>query len=113
MKVSQKLQIARDLVAQGWTAGALVRLGIDGRRRYCANGALNKAFSGSVTSDAEIRPDNELRLAQRLVAEAMHGPFLVGSDPTAVGRAICTWNDSQSGRHAQARVVAAFDAAIA
>ena len=113
MKVSQKLHIARDLVAQGWTAGALVRLGIDRRRKYCAMGALNKAFLGSSTSDAEIGPDDELRLAQRLVAEAMHGPFLVGSDPTAVRRAICTWNDSQFGRHAQARVVAAFDAAIA
>ena len=113
MKVSQKLQIARDLIAQGWTAGALVRLGIDGRRKYCARGALNKAFLGSATSDAEIRPDDELRLAQLLVAEAMRLPFLVGSDPTAVGRAICTWNDRQCGRHAHARVVAAFDAAIA
>jgi hypothetical protein len=113
MKVSQKLQVARNLVAQGWTAGTLASLGIDGRLKYCARGALNKAFLGSATSDAEIRPDDELGLAQRLVAEAMLGRFLVESDSTAVRVAIRTWNDSQFGRHAQARVVAAFDAAIA
>jgi hypothetical protein len=113
MKVSQKLQVARNLVAQGWTAGTLVSLGIDGRFKYCARGALNKAFLGRATSDAEFRPDDELRFAQRLVAEAMHDRFLVESDSTAVRVAICTWNDSQFGRHAQARVVAAFDAAIA
>jgi hypothetical protein len=112
MKVSQKLQVARNLVAQGWTAGTLVSLGIDGRFKYCARGALNKAFLGRATSDAEFRPDDELRLAQRLVAEAMHDRLLE-SDSTAVRVAICTWNDSQFGRHAQARVVAAFDAAIA
>jgi hypothetical protein len=113
MKVSQKLQVARNLVAQGWAAGTFASLGIDGRRKYCASGALNKAFLGSATSDAKIWPDDELRLAQWLVAEAMYGPLLVGTDPTAVRVAICRWNDSQSGRHAQARVVAAFDAAIA
>ena len=68
MTVSQKLQVARDLVAKGWLTGALVSLGIDGRLRYCARGALNKAFLGSATNDADIRPDDELRLAQRLVA---------------------------------------------
>ena len=113
LKVSQKLQVARNLVAQGWTTGALVSLGIDGRYRYCARGALNKAFLGRATTDAEFRPDDEFRFAQRLVAEAMHGQFLVESDSTAVREAIYIWNDSQAGWHAQARVVAAFDAAIA
>jgi hypothetical protein len=113
LKVSQKLQVARNLVAQGWTTGALVSLGIDGRYRYCARGALNKAFLGRATTDAEFRPDDEFRFAQRLVAEAMLGQFLSESDPTAVRQAIYTWNDSQVGWHAQARVVAAFDAAIA
>jgi hypothetical protein len=114
MKVSQKLQVARNLVAQGWMAGGLVSLGIDGRYKYCARGALNKAFFGRATTDAEFRPDDELRLAQRLVAEAMHGRFFVESDPTAVRVAIGTWNDSQLGTpHAHARVVAAFDAAVA
>jgi hypothetical protein len=113
MTVSQKLQVARDLVAQGWMTGALVSLGIDGRYKYCARGALNKAFLGRATSDAEYRPDDELRLAQRLVAEAMHDRSLVESDSTAVRVAICTWNDRQFGRRAHARVVAVFDAAIA
>jgi hypothetical protein len=114
MTVSQKLQVARDLVAHGWTAGGFVSLGIDGRYKYCARGALNKAFYGRATSDAEFRPDDELRLAQRLVAEAMQGQFLGESDSTAVRVAIRTWNDNQFGTpRAQARVVAAFDAAIA
>jgi hypothetical protein len=113
MTVSQKLQVARDLVAQGWTAGSLVSRGIDGRFKYCARGALNKAFLGRATTDAEFRPDDELRLAQRLVAEAMRGGFLVESDSTAVRATIRTWNDNQFGPGAQARVVAAFDAAIA
>ena len=114
MTVSQKLQVARDLVAQGWRTGALVSLGIDGRLRYCARGALNRAFLGRATTDAEFRPDDELRLAQRLVAEAMYGRSLVESDSSTVRVAIRTWNDSQLGTpHAQARVVAAFDTAIA
>jgi hypothetical protein len=113
MTVSQKLQVARNLVAQGWTGGALVSLGVDGRYKYCARGAINKAFLGRATSDAEFRPDDELRLAQRLVAEAMEGRFLIEPDPAAVRVAIRTWNDSLWGTtHAQARVVAAFDAAI-
>jgi hypothetical protein len=113
MTVSQKLQVARNLVAQGWTTGGLISLGIDGRYSYCARGALNKAFLGRATTDAELRPDDELRLAQRLVAEAMHGQFLAESDSAAVRVAISTWNDSQAGWHPKARVVAAFDAAIA
>jgi hypothetical protein len=113
MTVSQKLQVARNLVAQGWTTGGLVSLGIDGRYRYCARGALNKAFLGRATTDAEFRPDGELRLAQRLVAEAMHGRPLVESDSTSVPVAISTWNDRQAGWHPQSRVVAIFDAAIA
>lgn len=112
MTVSQKLQVARNLVAEGWTTGGFVSLGINGRYKYCARGALNKAFLGRATTDAELRPDGELRLAQRLVAEAMHGRDLVESD-SAVRVAIGTWNDSQAGWHPQARVVAAFDAAIA
>ncbi len=111
MKVSQKLRVARNLVAQGWITGGLVSRGIDGRFSYCARGALNKAFLGRATSEA--RPDDDLRLAQRLLAEAMHGPLLVGSDSMAVRRAISTWNDSQAGRDPKAHVVAAFDAAIA
>ena len=92
----------------------MVSRGIDGRYKYCARGALNKAFYGRATSDAEFRPDDELRLAQRLVAEAMQGRSLAESDSNAVRVAIRTWNDSQLGTpHAQARVVAAFDAAIA
>ena len=113
MTVSQKLQVARDLVAQGWRTGALVSLGIDGRLRYCARGALNKAFLGRATTDAEFSPDDELRLAQRLLTEAMFGRFPVESDSTPVPTAIATWNDSQFGRDAQARVLAVFDAAIA
>ena len=113
MTVSQKLQVARDLVAQGWRTGALVSLGIDGRLRYCARGALNKAFLGRATTDAEFSPDDELRLAQRLLTEAMFGRVPVESDSTPVPTAIATWNDSQFGRDAQARVLAAFDAAIA
>ena len=114
LTVSQKLQVARNLVAHGWTAGALIRRGIDGRYRYCARGALNRAFLGRATTDAEFRPDDELRLAQRLVAEAMYGRSLVESDSSTVRVAIRTWNDSQLGTpHAQARVVAAFDTAIA
>jgi hypothetical protein len=112
MTVSQKLQVARNLVAQGWTAGSLVSLGWDGRVRFCARGALNKAFLGSATTDAEFQPDDELHLAQRLVAEAMLGRYLVESDPAAARVAIREWNDSQFGRHGQERVVAAFDAAI-
>jgi hypothetical protein len=113
MTVSQKLQVARDLVAQGWAPGALVSRGMDGRFKYCARGALNKAFLGRATSDAEFRPDNELRLAQRLIAEAMLGRYLVESDSAAVRVVIRTWNDSQYGPGAQQRVVAVFDAAIA
>jgi hypothetical protein len=113
MTVSQKLQVARDLVAQGWTTGGLVSLGLDGRYKYCARGALNKAFLGRATTDAEFRPDDELRLAQRLLAEAMQGPFPGESDTRTVRVAISAWNDSQAGWHPQARVVAAFDAAIA
>ena len=113
MKVSQKLQVARNLVARGWTAGALVSLGIDGRYKYCARGALNKAFLGRATSKAELRPDDELRFAERLLAEAIHGPFLVGSGSTAIRRAITTWNDSRAGANPKVHVVAAFDMAIA
>ena len=113
MTVSQKLQLARDLVAQGWAPGALVSRGMDGRFKYCARGALNRAFLGRATSDAEFRPDDELLFAQRLVAEAMLGRFLVESDSAGVRMAIRTWNDSQFGPGAQQRVVAAFDAAIA
>jgi hypothetical protein len=113
MKVSQKLQVARNLVAHGWITCALVSLGMDGRFRYCARGAINEAFLGRATSDAETRPDDELRLAQRLVAEAMQGPLLAGSDSKAIRDAITKWNDSQFGWDAQARVVDAFDAAIA
>lgn len=113
MTVSQKMQVARDLVAQGWMSYALVSLGLNGRRRYCARGALNKAFLGRATSDAETQPDDQLQLAQRLVAEAMHGPSLVGADSKAVRDAITKWNDNQVGRVGQERVVDAFDAAIA
>ena len=113
LTVSQKLRVARDLVAQGWTAGGLVSLGMDGRYKYCARGALNKAFLGRATTDAEFRPDDELRLAQRLVAEAMYGRFLDEPD-SAVRVAISNWNDSQLGTpRAWTSVVAAFDAAIA
>jgi hypothetical protein len=112
-QVSQKLQVARNLVAQGWITGGYVSLGSDGQFRYCARGALNKAFLGRATSEAELRPDDELRLAQRLLAEAMHGPFHVGSDSTAIRHAISTWNDSRAGPNPKARVVAAFDTAIA
>ena len=113
MTVSQKLQVARNLIAQGWTSCALVSRGVDGRLRYCARGALNKAFLGRATTDAETSPDEELRLAQRLVAEAMQGPMQVGSDSKAIRDAITKWNDSQFGYDARARVVDAFDAAIA
>ncbi|MFZ0834128.1 MAG: hypothetical protein WAM92_13790 [Mycobacterium sp.] len=113
MTVSQKLQVARNLIAEGWISCALVSLGVDGRLRYCARGALNKAFLGRATSDAETSPDDELRLAQRLVAEAMQGPLQVGSDSKAIRDAITKWNDSQFGYDAQVRVVDAFDAAIA
>ena len=112
-QVSQKLQVARHLVAQGWITGGYVSRGIDGQFRYCARGALNKAFLGRATPTAEMRPDDELRLAERLLAEAIHGPFLVGSDSTAIGRAISTWNDSRAGLDAKAHVLAAFDTAIA
>jgi hypothetical protein len=112
-QVSQKLQMARDLVAQGWIAGGYVSRGINGQFRYCAVGALNKAFLGRATPTAEMRPDDELRLAQRLLAEAMHGPFPVGSDSTAICRAIGTWNDSRGGADPKLQVVAAFDEAIA
>jgi hypothetical protein len=112
-QVSEKLQVARDLVAQGWTTGGYVSRGIDGQRRYCARGALNKAFLGRATAEAEMSPDDELRLAERLLAEAMHGPFLVGSDWRAVRRAISAWNDSRAGVNPKAHVVAAFDTAIA
>ena len=111
MKVSEKLQVARDLLAQGWTAGTLVSKGIDGRVKYCARGALNKAFLGRATSDAEYTPDDELRLAQWLVAAAMNGErFRDEFDDVTVRYAIQHWNDSQRGK---ACVVAAFDAAIA
>jgi hypothetical protein len=113
MTVSQKLQVARNLIAQGWAAGYMVSRGMDGHTKYCARGALNKAFLGRATTDAEFTPSVELRLAQWLVAEAMEGRFLVETEPTAVRVAIRTWNDSQAGPRAQARVVAAFDAAIA
>jgi hypothetical protein len=75
MKVSQKLQVARKVVAQGWITDGYVSRGIDGQFSYCARGALNKAFLGRATSQAEMRPDDELNLAERLLAEAMHGPF--------------------------------------
>ena len=91
----------------------MVSRGVDGRLRYCARGALNKAFLGRATTDAETSPDEELRLAQRLVAEAMQGPMQVGSDSKAIRDAITKWNDSQFGYDARARVVDAFDAAIA
>jgi hypothetical protein len=113
MKVSQKLQLARDLVAHGWIFGGYVSRRIDGSFSYCAQGALNKAFLGRATPNSEMRPDDELRLAQRLLAEAMHGPFLDGSDSAAIRRAISTWNDSRAGANPKAYVVAAFDAAIA
>ena len=113
MKVSQKLQVARDLVAQGWITDGYVSRGIDGQFRYCARGALNKAFLGRATSQAEMRPDDELNVAERLLAEAMHGPFLVGSSSTAIHQAISTWNDSRAGPNPKAHVVAAFDTAIA
>jgi hypothetical protein len=112
-QVSQKLQVARDLVARGWITGGEVSRGIDGQLSYCARGALNKAFLGRATSKAGMRPDDELRLAERLLAEAMHGPFLVGPDSTAIRRAISTWNDSRAGSDPKAHVVAAFDTAIA
>lgn len=86
---------------------------MDGRLRYCARGALNKAFLGRATTDAENTPDDELRLAQRLVAEAMQGPLQDGSDAKTIRDAITKWNDSQFGYDARARVVDAFDAAIA
>jgi hypothetical protein len=109
-QVSQKLQVARDLVAQGWIFGGYVIRGTDGRFRYCAHGALNKAFLGRATPDSVMRPDEELRLAQRLLAEAMHGRAF---HSTAIHRAISTWNDSRAGLNPKAHVVAAFDAAIA
>lgn len=112
-QVSQKLQLARDLVAQGWITGGYVSRGMDGQMRYCARGALNKAFLGRATTKAELEPDDELCLAERLVAEAMHGPFLDESDSTAIRRAISTWNDSRAGLNPKAHVVAAFDEAIA
>jgi hypothetical protein len=110
--VSQKLQVARNLVAQGWISGGYVSRGIGGRFRYCAWGALNKAFLGRATPRSDKRPDDELRLAERLLAEAMHGPFPVGSNSTAIGHAISTWNDSRAGPNPKAHVVAAFDTAI-
>ena len=114
MTVSQKMQVARNLVEQGWISGGYVSLGIDGTFSYCARGALNKAFLGRATSNAEMRPDDEYRLAERLLAEAMHGgPLPVGSDSTAFRRAITTWNDSRAGANPKANVVAAFDVAIA
>lgn len=112
-QVSKKLQVARNLVAQGWIAGGHVSLGTDGQFRYCARGALNKAFFGRATSKSEMTPDDELRLAQRLLAEAMHGSVLDGSDATAIRHAISTWNDSRAGRNPKAHVLAAFDMAIA
>lgn len=112
-QVSQKLQVARNLVAQGWIAGGHVSRGTDGQFRYCARGALNKAFFGRATSEAEMTPDDELRLAQRLLAEAMHGSVLDGSDSTAIRHAISKWNDSRAGRNPKAHVLAAFDMAIA
>ena len=113
MKVSQKLQVARDLVAQGWISGGYVSRGIDGSFSYCARGALNKAFLGRATSKAGLRPADDLRFAERLLAEAIHSPFLVGSGSTAIRRAITTWNDSRAGANPRAHVVAAFDMAIA
>ena len=112
-QVSQKLQVARNLVAHGWITGGYVSRRIDGRFRYCAQGALNKVFLGRATPHSGMRPDDELRLAQRLLAEAMHGPSFVGSDSAAIGHAISTWNDSRPGPNPKAHVMAAFDAAIA
>jgi hypothetical protein len=113
MKVSQKLQVARNLVAQGWISGGYVSRGIDGSFSYCARGALNKAFLGRATPNAEMRPDDEFRLAERLLAEAMRGPLPVGSGSTAFRRTITIWNDSRAGANPKAHVVAAFDTAIA
>lgn len=113
MQVSQKLQLARDLVAEGWITGGYVSRGIGGQLRYCARGALNKAFLGRATSEPEMRPDDEMRLAERLVAEAMHGPLIDGSDWRAVRHAITTWNDNRAGANPKLHVVSAFDTAIA
>jgi hypothetical protein len=52
-------------------------------------------------------------LAERLLAEAMRGPFPVGSGSTAFRRAITICNDSRAGANPKADVVAAFDMAIA
>jgi hypothetical protein len=112
-QISQKLQVARNLVAQGWITGGYVSRGIDGQFRYCAQGALNKAFLGRATPNAEMRPDHEMRLAQRLLAEAIHGPFSPDQTQLAIRHAISTWNDSRAGPNPKEHVVAAFDKAIA
>jgi hypothetical protein len=111
MTVSQKMQVARNLVAKGWISGGYVSKGIDGSFCYCAWGALNKAFLGRATPNAETAPDDELRLAERLLADAMRGPFPVGSG--SFRRAITIWNDSRPGANPKEHVVAAFDTAIA
>jgi hypothetical protein len=113
MTVSQKLQVARNLVAKGWISGGYVSRGVDGSFSYCAWGALNKAFLGRAIPNAEMGPDDELRLAERLLADAMRGPFPVGSGSTAFRRAITIWNDSRPGAHPKEHVLAAFDTAIA
>jgi hypothetical protein len=111
MTVSQKMQVARNLVAKGWISGGYVSKGIDGSFCYCAWGALNKAFLGRATPNAETAPDDELRLAERLLADAMRGPLPVGSG--SFRRAITIWNDSRPGANPKEHVVAAFDTAIA
>lgn len=65
------------------------------------------------TSEPETTPEDEMRLADRLVAEAMHGPLIDGSDWRAIRRAITTWNDNRAGANPQLHLVSAFDTAIA
>ncbi len=70
-------------------------------------------FFGNATAVHEDDPNDALRLAQRLVVEAMKDCHFDGVDDGIIRVAIHSWNDQQRERKGHQRVLAAFDKAIA
>lgn len=102
--VSEGLAEARDLVAEGWATGSL---GYQGR--YCALGAINKAFTGTRGWLTWHRSDGAEAVAARQVLHyVIHDEWPDG----VPDRSIWLWNDRHD-RGAHRRVVKGFDAAIA
>lgn len=110
--VKEILTLARDLLAKGWTKGALYE-NVNGVERYCALGAIDHATARLYKVPTMFILGDPEAAARDHIAVHEVAKAIVRIDPARlpIPSSVAIFNDQPQRKHEE--VLAVFDAAIA